>query len=186
MDPLQQTLGDLAAFLDQRGAPFALIGGLAVAVHGEARFTVDVDAVLAVTIEEATALLADLGASPFEPLFPGVKEVLRAAFILPLRHRATGTTVDLAIGLTGFEQHAIERAAVATLLGVPVPVVTAEDLLVMKVLAGRPRDVEDAGQIARRQGAKLDRAYVLETGRLVGEAVGEDLTRRLEALLDAR
>lgn len=96
--PLQATLADAIRFLDHRQIPYALIGGLAASLQGEPRVTADVDVVIGATVEDALKLLHNLEGSPFEPLFPGVDEVVRQAFILPLRHRKTGVKVDLSIG----------------------------------------------------------------------------------------
>jgi len=62
---------------------------------------------------------------------------------LPLRHRATGVKVDCALALSGFEQQLLQRAQSLSLSGRPFPVARAEDLLVMKALAGRPQDVQE-------------------------------------------
>lgn len=179
---IRTTLADTAAFLEAHSIPFAVIGGLAATVRGEPRFTADVDAVIGVDLERALELLDAVQASRFSPLFPDAAEVVRASSILPLRHRDTGTTVDLAIGLTGFERQAIARAEPVVLGGVTVPVVTAEDLLLMKVVAGRPRDTEDARRIVIRQGDRFDWAYVLEVGRQLEEAIAQDLVAQLRAL----
>jgi len=72
--------------------------------------TVDVDVVVLATADEALRLVADLATTLFDPLFPGVEEVVARSFILPLRHRKTGIRVDLAIGMSGFEQEAVDRA----------------------------------------------------------------------------
>ena len=73
--------------------------------------TADVDVVVGTDVEGALRLLEVLDDSSFTPLFDGVEEVVTQAFILPLRHRATHVKVDLAIGLSGFEQQLIRRSA---------------------------------------------------------------------------
>jgi hypothetical protein len=90
--------------------------------------------------------------------------------------------VDLAVGATGFERELIRRAPMESLGDVSIRVATAEDLLLMKILAGRPRDTEDARGIVSRGGDGLDWEHVLEIGRQLGEAVGEDLVAPLRAL----
>ena len=61
-------------------------------------------------------------------------------------------------------------------------VATSEDLLLMKALAGRPRDAEDARGIVSRQVGGIDWDYVIETGRQLQEVVGQDIVSQLLAL----
>ena len=180
--PLQATLADAIRFLDHRQIPYALIGGLAASLQGEPRVTADVDAVIGTTVEDALKLLHNLEGSPFEPLFPGVDEVVRQAFILPLRHRKTGVKVDLSIGLSGFEQQLIERAKRVTVAGESLRIASSEDLVVMKLLAGRPRDIQDAQGIAVVRGEQLDWAYCQKTAIELGTAVDQDLATHLQKL----
>jgi hypothetical protein len=168
--------------LAARSIPFAVIGGIAVSVRGEPRFTADIDAVIGIDIDRALALLAGLERSSFAPLFAEAADVVKKSFILPLRHRQTRIKVDLAVGLTGFERKLIVRAQSVDFGAVRVPVATSEDLLIMKVLAGRPRDLEDARRIAMRGGMGLDWHYVLEVGEELQEALSQDLNAPLHAL----
>jgi hypothetical protein len=64
-------------------------------------------------------------------------------------------------------------------------VVTAEDLLVMKVLAGRPQDLQDARGIVAVQARRLDWEYCLDVARELGEAVNQDLAGPIRSLRDA-
>jgi hypothetical protein len=67
-------------------------------------------------------------------------------------------------------------------LGTMLPVVTAEDLLLMKVVAGRPQDEQDVQGLVDAQGANLDWKYCLKVAGELGEAIGQDLASRLRAL----
>ena len=64
-----------------------------------------------------------------------------------------------------------------------MPFATAEDLIIHKLFAGRPRDLEDAVGVVQRSGAGLDWTYVerwvAEFARLPGR---EDLPRQLAEL----
>jgi predicted nucleotidyltransferase len=184
-ETLQVTLADIAAFLKEHATRYALIGGLAASLRGEPRVTADVDLVIAADMDRALQLVAVLEDSKFEPLFDHVEEVVQKAFILPLRHRTTGVKVDLAIGLSGFERNLIQRAADIEVDGLKVPVATAEDLLIMKALAARPRDDQDALGLIVAQGETLDWDYCLKTAKQLGEAIGQDVATRIQALRDS-
>ena len=182
MEPaLWPTLADAVAVLEARGMQCALIGGLAVSLRGQPRMTVDVDLVVLATVEEALRLVHELDSTCFEPLFPGVEEVVTKSFILPLRHRSTGIRVDLAIGMSGFEQRAVHRATPVTIGGTRIPVVSIEDLLVMKALAGRPQDDQDIRGLVAAQRDVIDWSACLELAEKLGEAADLDIVSRLRA-----
>lgn len=182
MEPLlRETLADALSWLNREQCAVAVIGGLAVALRGQPRMTVDVDVMIAADVDAALALVAGLERSPFEPLFAGVDEVVRRAFILPLRHRRTGVRLDVAVGMSGFERQALERAQLVPLGGLDVPVVAVEDLLVMKALAGRPQDEQDIRGIVAIRGREIDWNRCLATARDLGAAIDVDIASRLEA-----
>ena len=180
MEPaLWPTLADAAQVLETRGIRFALIGGLAVSLRGQPRMTVDVDLVILADIDQALRLAQELSSTPFEPLFPGVEEVVARSFILPLRHRATGIRVDVAIGMSGFEQQAVSRATTVTIGDVRVPVVAVEDLLVMKALAGRPQDDQDIRGLVAAQRDAIDWPACLDVAEKLCAAIDVDIAGRL-------
>lgn len=181
-DLVLATLCDLANFLDVEEIDYALMGGLAVAVRGEPRSTLDVDVVLACDVDRALVLLKSLGASRFKPYFDGVEEVIRTGLLLPLEHRETAIRIDLSIGMSGFDRDAIAQSTQSTMGGRSIPVVAAEYLVVMKQLASRPRDLEDIKSILLRQGVKFDWNLALRLARELGQAVDDDLYTPLENL----
>jgi predicted nucleotidyltransferase len=73
-----------------------------------------------------------------------------------------GIGVDIALGGLPFEEEAIRRARMIELEpGAPIRLCTAEDLIVMKAFADRPRDCDDIRGILVRQGTRaLDWDYV--------------------------
>jgi hypothetical protein len=181
-ESLRTTLADVVAFLESNGVAYALVGGLAVSARGQPRVTVDVDMILGTDIDSALRLAENLEITKFKPLFDDVATIVQQAFILPLRHRQTNVKVDLAIGMSGFEQQAIARAQVMDAAGTKVRVATSEDLLVMKVLAGRPQDEQDLQGLVIAQGDRLDWPYCLNVAEKLGEAIGQDLASRVRSL----
>jgi hypothetical protein len=182
IEPLHNALVDVTELLKARQFPYAVIGGLAVSLRGEPRVTADVDLVLGITIDAAIDLIPSLKGTSLEPLFSGVEEVVQRAFILPLRHRPSGVNVDLAIGLSGFERQALARAEAMNIAGHDVMVATAEDLLIMKLIAGRPRDQQDIEGIIAAQGRRLDWDYCHQTAQALGTAIDQDLVSQVEKL----
>lgn len=63
-----EALAAAARALDRRGERFALVGGLAVSIHGEVRFTRDVDLAVAVADDQAAErLVYAMRAEGYEP-----------------------------------------------------------------------------------------------------------------------
>ena len=183
-DKIQRTLHEISAFLGDRSIPFAVVGGIAVTVRGEPRFTADVDVVVDVDVHTAVEIIDALRESGFDPLVEDPEELVRTSFLLPLLCRESGVPIDLALGLSGFERQLVERAPIETLRELEIPVATAEDLVIMKLLAGRPRDLDDARRIVARQADHMDWHYVQKVARQLGEAVGQEFDRSLRDLRD--
>ena len=172
---LKQTLVDVSKLLRQNEIDFALIGGLAVTVRAEPRATMDVDLIINCDVQRCLTLVDELHGSEFQPLFEDVDDVVKRAFILPLKHQQTSVTVDLALGLTGFEQQAISTSSLIAFDEFEVPVVSAESLMLMKLLAGRPRDHEDIRKIVLKQQDNIDWNFIETTGQQLQDSFGEDL-----------
>ncbi len=84
--------------------------------------------------------------------------------MLPASDEATGIRVDLIFSSTAYEAEAIARAVHVDVKGQPVPFATAEDLILHKLFAARPRDLEDARGVVRRKGSELDWEYMRHWG----------------------
>ena len=54
-----------------------------------------------------------------------------------------------------------------------MPVVEVSDLVVLKVLAGRPKDLEDVVALLRTQRTAIEREHVRRVLRLLEEALGQ-------------
>jgi hypothetical protein len=173
----------LGAELDARRIPFMLIGGQAVLLHGEARLTQDVDVTLGVGPDRVEDLLGVCKALGLEPLPDDPPTFARETFVLPAADPETGVRVDLIFSTTPYEAQAIARAILVDVGGREVPFATAEDLLLHKLFAGRPRDLEDAAGVVRRKGPELDWEYLGRWAREFATIPGrEDMPPKLDAL----
>lgn len=186
--PVVDLLADLAEALDGLQVRWYLFGAQAAILHGAVRLTADVD----VTIQ--------LPASISQPAFVSALEshglrarIMDPAFIertrvIPLVHLKTRLPLDIVLAGPGLEDQFFARAQLREIEGVPVRVASAEDVVVMKVLAGRPKDLDDVVAIIAAQSAALDLAYVRDTLSLLERALAQsDLCPAFEdALARAR
>ena len=132
--------------LQREHIPCALIGAGALAVHGIARSTFDIDLL--------TTSPRVLEAAFWEPLSaegaavevrPGVHDdPLRG--VVRLQH-ARDRDVDIVVGRHDWQRDALARAVAARVLGAEVPVVTTSDLILLKLYAGGPQDLWDIEQL---------------------------------------
>lgn len=153
-------LARIARALKQHDIAFMLIGGQAVLIHGEPRLTLDIDVTLGTGPDSLPSLLDAVDTMGGRPLPERIEDFVRDTFVLPVADVETGVRIDLIFSTTPFEAQAIERAIQVEVAGEAIPFATAEDLILHKLFAGRPRDTEDAEGIVRRKGEELDWEYL--------------------------
>lgn len=189
---LEGVLGTIAPPLKRHGVRFALVGGLAVAIRGQVRFTKDV--ALAVVLADDPSverLVRALASSGFSPGAIVEQEAVGRIATVRLRSKS-GVIVDLLVASSGIEAEIVERAAeVAFGTAGAVLVAQAEELLAMKLLSmrpARPNDRADAlALLATNPSLDLDRVRQdLALIRARGFDRGEDLEGKLAELLAAR
>lgn len=141
-DPLHGALSALAQWLESQQVPYALIGGLAVSLHAEPRFTEDIDAVIWVDDRRWPDLLRVAADHGIEPRRHDALEFAQRSRVLLLQHRS-GVPLDISCGAIPFELDLIEQAEPIDIGGVSVRVARPDRLIVMKVVANRPQDWAD-------------------------------------------
>jgi hypothetical protein len=141
--PLLFVLRDLVAWLKVKQVPGIVIGGVAVSILGRPRATRDVDALIWLDQNEWESFLEVGSRFGFKPRHPDSLDFAKQARVLLVRHTASGIDVDLSLGLLPFEQEAIARVRWIEVGDVNIPLPAPEDLIVMKAVADRSRDVAD-------------------------------------------
>ena len=172
MTPLDHAVRDIVRVLESLRIAYAVIGGIANAVWGEPRATIDVDVTVAVDEDELSTTVPAIARSFQVPVSDPVAFVQQTR-VLPL-DSADGVRIDVIFALLPFEVDAIRRAKDVTIADRTVHVVTAEDLILMKIISDRPRDVADAGAIVRRRIGELDLAYLEPRIRELATALESD------------
>jgi hypothetical protein len=154
---LEKTLLHLDADLRALGCRWALVGGWAVSVRAEPRPTRDIDVAIVVSSDseaERVALALRLRGYRDNPDGALLEQTdvgrLATIRLLAPGEPAGGTGVDLLFASSGVEPEIVAAAQPIEILpGVVLPVVRAGHLLALKVLAGRPRDLEDVRSLIR-------------------------------------
>jgi predicted nucleotidyltransferase len=89
--------------------------------------------------------------------------------------------MDVVLAGPGLEELFLSRAVPVTIGNLVVPVISPEDLIATKILAGRPKDIEDVRGILRERLSTLDLESIRSTLALLEEALGQsDLRPILE------
>lgn len=159
MNEVIRAAAELQAVCEREGWRFCFIGGLAVQRWGEPRETVDVDLTLLTGFGGEDRFITAL-VSRFEARIPAAEAFARDNRVLLLRTNS-GVGLDIALGGLPFEAAAVERSSLFTFpLDVPLRTCSAEDLIVLKAFADRPKDWVDVDGIIIRQSGRIDWTYV--------------------------
>jgi predicted nucleotidyltransferase len=134
----------LSQFSDQG----VIIGGVAASLLGTPRYTQDLDAVFLIGFAEIPLLLDKAAAQGIEPRINDPITFARKSRVLLLRHTASGTDIDLSLGILPFEVEMVERSSMVDIGPIKLRLPTPEDLIIMKALARRPKDLGDIQAIA--------------------------------------
>jgi hypothetical protein len=160
---VRQLLIDARLALETAGVPYAVIGGCARNAYAEARATKDVDFVVggdAASYAAAVSALAERGFVPAST----VGEATDPVPDLVLYRDAGRRRIDVLFAKTEFERSALARREIrAPYEAVQLPVVSPEDLIVYKLIAGRTQDLADVEMVVAALAAEnraLDWAYI--------------------------
>ena len=183
MKSLFLAAAELERFLAEQGWRYCFIGGIALQRWGQPRLTNDVDVTL-LTGFGNEALYVDALLGRYQARIPESRAFALAHRVLLLQS-SDGIPIDVALGGIAFEEQAVARATRYEFLpGMSLLTCSAEDLIVLKAFANRPRDWGDVETIIGRQQARLDWRYIFQQLEPLCQAEGDtgviDYLRRLQ------
>lgn len=183
--PVAELLAGIGRALEPLGVRWFLFGAQAAIVHGASRLTADVDVTVDPGGRSTASLVDSLRSSGFSLRVADADHFVEQTRVLPLVHEPSGILCDVVLAGPGIEESFFERAGVREIGGVRVPVVAADDLVAMKILAGRPKDLDDVRAIVHAQGGTLDLRRARATLGTLEQALNRrDLLPALEAILE--
>lgn len=160
---VRQLLIDARSALETAGVAYAVIGGCARNAYAEARATKDVDFVVAGDAASHEAAMSALAERGFVPA-SSVGEASDPVPDLVLYRDANQRRVDVLFAKTAFERSALARREHrAPYDAIQLPVVSPEDLIVYKLIAGRTQDFADVEMVVAALAAAnraIDWAYI--------------------------
>jgi hypothetical protein len=182
--PIAELLAELQRVFATLGLRWFLFGAQAAILYGVARLSADVDITLDLGDKSSRDVVDALAAAGFELRVEDVAGFVEATRVLPFVHRASRIPVDVVLAGPGLEDQFFAGMQERVVGEAHVPVVSAEDLVAMKVLAGRPRDVGDVEAILRVHADDLDLHRIRTTLGLLEAALDRrDLLSELDRML---
>ena len=172
-----EVLAVLSRVLADWGALWYVFGAQAVLVWGRPRLTADIDVTVRLVPEDPPRFVQAMSEHGFQVRVGNAEEFVRRTRVLPFVHVPTGLAIDVVLGGPGPEELFLSRAVMVDFGGLTVPVISPEDLVVTKVLAGRPKDWEDVHGVLAERGQFLHLETIRATLALIEDALGQSNLR---------
>lgn len=145
-------------FLNASRIRYVIVGGLAAGYLGEPRATQDADLVTFLSSDDLERLIAFARRRRARVSAAAVRK--GAATDAFFRFTIKGVQIDFMVGQTSFEFDVLSRRRHVRLFATKVPMASPEDVILMKLVSGRPQDWQDAKAILLRHARTLDTRYL--------------------------
>lgn len=168
----------IATALEPLGIRWYVFGAQAVIAAGAVRVTADID----ITTEDTppSRLQAALTRAGYvlRPDIEDLEELIEQHRILPLVHEKTGMQLDVVRAGPGPEEGMLERLVLRRIGKQQIPFVSTNDLLVLKTLAGREKDLGDIRSLLQAAKGEIDLDLVRERLDELGRVIDDSTLRR--------
>ena len=149
------------------------------------RFTKDIDITLRLDLSSLKNITEI--ASKLELTILADEDFVNKTRVLPAI--TEGIRVDFIFSTSIYERQAIKRAREAKIDEVEVKIASLEDLIIHKIIAGRPRDIEDVEGILLKNpdsesdlDSDLDRRYIVDWLKRFDLALNQNFTSTFERI----
>ena len=162
----------------------ALAGGIAVGAYAIPRATYDVDGFILVSEDKMDLLLSSLIKQGFiydkhKPI-----KIIQGKRFVTLLYSKYKMYIDLFVAEGDFQTGMLKRAKKVKFNKIKINIISPEDLILLKLQAGRERDVEDVRGIISENISRLNFNYLKRWSRKLGvdlflkeelESLGKDI-----------
>lgn len=184
MSDLVRTIGDFAGLFDRLGIPYAIMGGWAVRLYGLPRPTYDIDFTISLDRDSLPRLyreVAKIGLTVPDQFLAGWVDSVADMPLVKFRLYVAGKGIDVDIFLaeSEYQRSILDRRRVHDLDGMSISFVSPEDLILLKLIAGRSRDLGDIEDVMLAR-PDLEEPYMRKWAAALG------VLKQLEETLAAR
>lgn len=156
--------------MHERGVRWYLFGAQAAIVWGSPRLSADVDVTATLDRAELAAYIDAMHDHGFDIVFDDPDFIARTR-VIPFVHRDSRMPVDIVLAGPGLEEEFLQRSLSVDVAGTSIPVISPEDLIIAKILAGRPKDIEDIRGVIHERRDSLDAERIRSVLSLLEQAL---------------
>ena len=154
----EKALRDLSDVFKNENVPYMIIGGLANAIWGHPRATLDIDVTIWVSDDRIQRLLSILK-KKYALMVEKPVDFISTTRVLPIKN-TENLRIDIIFGALPFEKDAIDRSVEVKIGDTSIKFCTAEDLILLKIMSESSKDIEDVRNVLRYQKDNLEYAYL--------------------------
>ncbi len=167
-----EALIEAVKVIEDASLDYCLFGGLAIQAYKRIRSTMDVDFMITIDEAKRNDFIAKLQKNRFEfntkngIVKIGDFEFLRCVYTD--KKYQIDVFVDFVTVKTDFQKQILRRKQRLNIFGLKINIASCEDLILLKVLSGRPLDLSDADVLIAENITSLDREYLKESANKMG------------------
>jgi hypothetical protein len=158
--------------MSEEGLQWYLFGAQAAMIWGSPRFSADADVTVEIERSRVGSFVEAMKRNGFDLRFND-SEFVESSRVFPFVHHSTGVDLDVVLAGPGLEDDFMRRAISVNVRGTTIPVISPEDLIITKVLAGRPKDEEDIRSVIALRKPSLDADRIRTVLGLLEQALGQ-------------
>ncbi|HEY4715963.1 MAG TPA: nucleotidyltransferase [bacterium] len=154
-----ESLKHLKSIFEKRNIDYAILGGLAAGAWGRSRATDDIDLVVFISEKDLEEIVRNLKDNGFEIRFLGPSKPPDLIQVTKKR-RGIIIRIDLMLAHIPYQEETLKRKVWLKIFNIEVPVISPEDLIVHKLIANRPIDIQDVENVFQYNFKNLNLTYL--------------------------
>ncbi len=174
-------LEKIATALIKNNIDYMVIGGQAILLYGNPRFTNDIDIVLDSDVSKLN-LIKEI-CEENELIRLNDDKFTMKTNVVPVYDKKEDYRIDLMFSFTEFEKNAISRAQNVLIDKTNVKYASIEDVIIMKLFASRAIDLEDV-KIVLMKNHDIDKNYITEWLKRFDETPDSDLLNKFNSIIE--